>query len=111
MIRVQPTTANGNRLLIGSDLKDAADARREVEEWMHRNHCVLPANARHLTVFENGVVVREWVLVERVPVPVTVPPTTPDRPSTNLRAGLRRLTTPESGPTNFGPLPTLQSAV
>lgn len=67
MIRVQPTTSGGNRFLIGSDLRDPDAAQCEVEEWMTKHNCVHPRNARHLSVFERGVLVREWVLVERNP--------------------------------------------
>jgi hypothetical protein len=58
-------------MLIGSDLKDRSAARREVDGWITRHHCHVPKNARHLSVFENGVLIREWVLVEGRPeVPV-----------------------------------------
>lgn len=74
MIRIQPTTANVTRMLIGSDLPDAEAARLEVEEWVEQNNWSLPEDARQLTVFENGVAVREWLLVERPMTTVIVAP-------------------------------------
>ena len=73
MIRVQPTSSSGNRFLIGSDSTDPSAARREVEIWIAENNCCLPRTARHLSVFEQGKLVREWVLVERLPEPVSFP--------------------------------------
>jgi hypothetical protein len=64
MIRVQPTSSGEDQLLVGSDLEDPAAARAEVEEWVSRNNYSIPRNTRQLSVFENGVLVREWVLVE-----------------------------------------------
>jgi hypothetical protein len=61
-------------MLIGSDLKDRAAARREVDNWIAQHRCRVPDDARHLSVFENGVLVREWVLVERHPDPLTPAP-------------------------------------
>ena len=67
MIRIQPSAAGSHRMLIGSDLQDRSAARREVDGWIARVQCHVPKNARHLSVFENGVLIREWVLVERRP--------------------------------------------
>ena len=64
MIRVQPTSSGEDQLLVGSDLIDPAAARGEVEEWVARNGYLIPKNTRQLSIFENGVLVREWVLVE-----------------------------------------------
>jgi hypothetical protein len=63
-----------NRLLVSSDLTDATAARQEVEVWIAENECVVSGNGRQLTVFENGVAVREWILVERPMTTMTVTP-------------------------------------
>jgi hypothetical protein len=70
MIRIHPSSSGSNQILIGSDLKDRAAARREVDQWIARHRCRVPENARHLSVFDKGVPVREWVLVERIGEPV-----------------------------------------
>ena len=74
MIRIQPSATSRHRMLIGSDLKDRAAARREVNAWIASNHCCVPKNARHLSVFEKGVLVREWLLVEQYAEPSTAAP-------------------------------------
>ena len=68
MVRVQRATAQADRLLIGSDLPDALQARRELEQWAGRNGYHLPKDACHLSVFESGALVREWVVVDTAPV-------------------------------------------
>ena len=68
MVRVHRPAAQTDRLLIGSDLPDALQARRELEQWAGRNGYHLPKNACHLSVFESGALVREWVLVDTAPV-------------------------------------------
>lgn len=72
MVLVQPPSSSvhdGQRFLIASDLADPQAARRELEEWAHEKGYCLPADARRLSVFEHGVLVREWVLVETSSVP------------------------------------------
>jgi hypothetical protein len=73
MIRVQPTSSGEDQLLVGSDLADPADARAEVEEWVARNGYQIPKNTRQLSIFENGVLIREWVLVEAKQEPARLP--------------------------------------
>jgi hypothetical protein len=65
MIRIQPTSSDSDRLLIGSDLTDTQAAYAEMDEWIQNNNCRVPENPRRLSVFEDGVLVREWMLVER----------------------------------------------
>jgi hypothetical protein len=65
MIRIQPTSSDENRILVGSDLKDPDAAQSEISEWVNANNCRLPDNPRRLAVYEDGMLVREWVLVER----------------------------------------------
>ena len=67
MVRTQRTLTCSDKLLIGSDLPDAPAARRELEQWVERNGYYLPKDAPHLSVFEHGALVREWVLVESRP--------------------------------------------
>src|SRR5205809_634387 len=69
MIRTQPSSSGSNQVLIGSDLKDRTAARREVDQWIARHRCRVTQSARHLSVFEKGIAVREWVLVERFAEP------------------------------------------
>lgn len=73
MIRVQPTSSGEDQLLVGSDLTDPSDARAEVEEWVARNGYQIPKNTRQLSIFENGVLIREWVLVEAKQEPTRLP--------------------------------------
>ena len=65
MIRIQPTSSDSDRLLIGSDLDNAEEANVEIENWVKENNCRVPETPRRLAVYEHGVLVREWVLVER----------------------------------------------
>ena len=65
MIRIQPTSNDSERLLIGSDLDDPEAANCEIENWVKDNNCRVPENPRRLAVYEHGVLIREWVLVER----------------------------------------------
>lgn len=65
MIRIQPTSSDENRILVGSDLKDPDAAQSEISEWVNSNNCRMPDNPRRLAVYEDGMLVREWVLVER----------------------------------------------
>lgn len=65
MIRIQPTSSDTNRLLIGSDLEDVEAADAEVNEWIANNNCRVPETPRRLSVYEDGVLVREWMLVEK----------------------------------------------
>lgn len=69
MVRIQQASACPEKLLIGSDLPNALAARRELEQWAASNGYRLPKRARQLSVFENGTLVREWVLVENEPRP------------------------------------------
>jgi hypothetical protein len=69
MIRIQPSSSGSNHILIGSDLKDRGAARREVDQWIAGHRCRVAKTARHLSVFDKGVAVREWVLVERLAEP------------------------------------------
>jgi hypothetical protein len=73
MIRVQPTSSGEDQLLVGSDLTDPAAARGEVEDWVARNGYQIPLNARQLSIFENGILIREWVLVEAKEEPARLP--------------------------------------
>jgi|GEM_PF-3647056 hypothetical protein len=67
MIRIQPTTSDSNLFLIGSDLTESSAAAQEIGLWIEENNCRLPENPRRLSVYEDGILVREWVLVERCP--------------------------------------------
>jgi hypothetical protein len=67
MIRIQPSSSDQERVLVGSDLADPAAARREVEAWVAANQYRLARGARPLAFFEDGMLVREWVLAERAP--------------------------------------------
>jgi hypothetical protein len=58
---------DGGKLLIGSDLPDRLAARRELECWAAENGYHLPRDARQLSVFDQGTLVREWVVVEALP--------------------------------------------
>jgi len=69
MIRIQPSSSGSNHILIGSDLKDRGAARQEVDQWIAGHRCRVAKTARHLSVFDKGVPVREWVLVERLAEP------------------------------------------
>ncbi|GAB4458640.1 MAG: hypothetical protein OHK0029_20160 [Armatimonadaceae bacterium] len=73
MIRVQPTSSDSQRFLIGSDLSDTTDAAQEVQTWLEHNGCVIPDSSRRLAVYEDGILVREWVLAERVAQTQEVP--------------------------------------
>jgi hypothetical protein len=81
MIRVQPSSSHRDRVLVGSDLCDPAAARHEVNVWLAANGYFVPECSRLLSVFEDGVLVREWTLAERYPQ------TAPRRPVT---ASMRR---------------------
>jgi hypothetical protein len=65
MIRIQPTSSDSDRLLIGSDLADSDAACAEIDEWIKDNNCRVPETPRRLSVYEDGVLIREWMLVER----------------------------------------------
>ncbi len=67
MVRIQRPLSYPDKLLIGSDQPDAPSARRELEQWVERNGYFLPEDACHFSVWEHGVLLREWVLVERLP--------------------------------------------
>ena len=67
MVRVQRSEAYPDKILIGSDLPSSLAARRELERWVKQNGYRLSRGARHLSVFENGALVREWMVVERAP--------------------------------------------
>jgi hypothetical protein len=76
MVLVKPSSTYPDRLLVGSDLADPEEARREVETWLTENEYHVPRNARQLSVFQEGVFVREWVLAERLevqPTPIASP--------------------------------------
>lgn len=64
MIRIQPTSARSDSVLVGSDLSDPREARCEVEAWADENDFVIGRNNRPLCVFEHGILVREWVLAQ-----------------------------------------------
>ena len=65
MVRIQKSEACPDKVLVGSDLPDSRAAWRELEVWVEQNGYCLSRNARHLSVFEHGALVREWVVVER----------------------------------------------
>ena len=65
MVRIQKSEACPDKMLVGSDLPDSRAAWRELEVWVEQNGYCLSRNARHLSVFEQGTLVREWVVVER----------------------------------------------
>lgn len=65
MVLVLPSSTCPDRVLIGSDRDDPIAARREVDTWLAENRHYVPRTARHLSVFEDGVFVREWVVAER----------------------------------------------
>lgn len=65
MVRIQRSEACPDKMLVGSDLPDSRAAWRELEVWVEQNGYSLSRNARHLSVFEQGNLVREWVVVER----------------------------------------------
>lgn len=67
MIRTQNAAACPGKLLIGSDLPDTFQARRELEQWARQNGYRLAKGNRSLSVFEHGALVREWVLLESAP--------------------------------------------
>ncbi len=68
MVRVQHSQACPGKLLIGSDLPSLLAARRELEQWVAESgYRVSRAGPRHLSVFEDGALVREWVVVESAP--------------------------------------------
>ena len=98
MVLVKPSSTYQHQMLVGSDLLDSAAARREVESWLTENDFRIPANARPLSVFEDGVFIREWVLAER---------TTESVPLTSWTRLFQR--GGNSGTTAF--LPTLPTAV
>lgn len=65
MVLVKPSSTYQHQMLVGSDLLDSAAARREVEAWLAENDYRIPAHSRPLSVFEDGIFVREWVLAQR----------------------------------------------
>ena len=65
MIRVEYPANQADKLLIGSDLPTATAARFELSEWSKRNGYRQARDARSLSVYEQGTLVREWMLVER----------------------------------------------
>lgn len=68
MVRVQHSQACPDKLLIGSDLPCRLAARRELEQWaVESGHRVSRSGPRQLSVFEEGALVREWVVVESAP--------------------------------------------
>ncbi len=69
MVRVQPLSNREGRFLVGSDLENPLDGRLEVQEWITSHRCRVPADARRLSVYERGALVREWSVVEAAPPP------------------------------------------
>lgn len=68
MIRTQHSLAAPDKMLVGSDLPSRLAARRELEQWIGaRGYRLARAGARRLSVFEQGALVREWMIVERAP--------------------------------------------
>ena len=68
MVRVQHSQACPGKLLIGSDLPSRLAARRELEQWVAESgYRAARGGPRHLSVFEAGALVREWIVVESAP--------------------------------------------
>lgn len=68
MVRIQNSQACADKLLIGSDLPSCLAARRELEQWVAQSgYRVARGGPRHLSVFEAGALVREWIVVESAP--------------------------------------------
>ena len=67
MVRTQRPSIYENKLLVGSDLADPGAARRELEQWVRDKGYHLPAEPRQFSVFDQGMLVREWVLVDMLP--------------------------------------------
>jgi len=68
MVCVQHSQACPGKLLIGSDLPSRLAARRELEQWVaETGYRVARGGPRHLSVFEAGALVREWLVVENAP--------------------------------------------
>ena len=65
MVKVQPSSASEERVLIGSDQTDREAARQEIDAWVTANHYRVDRKARPLAFYEDGVLVREWLVAER----------------------------------------------
>lgn len=73
MVRVM-RRRGGNGLLVGSDLDDLTEARREVDVWV-RERAVEPGeDLLKLAIAEGGKVVREYVVVDDAKFSLPSPP-------------------------------------